>query len=65
MCRRGLKVITGKSKLIALNGECAGSCSVGRPRKRWVDTLKDCLIKERFGYQASKENGTGVNDWGF
>ena len=25
--------------------ECAGSRSVGRPRKRWIDTLKDCLKK--------------------
>ena len=24
-------------------GECAGSCSVGRLRKRWIDTMKDCL----------------------
>ena len=23
-------------------GECAGSCSVGRPRKRWIDTVKVC-----------------------
>ena len=26
-------------------GECAGSRSVGRPRKRWADTVKDCLRK--------------------
>ena len=26
-------------------GECAGSCSVGRPRKRWIDNVKDCLRK--------------------
>ena len=23
-------------------GEYAGSRSVGRPRKRWIDTVKDC-----------------------
>ena len=23
--------------------ECAGSGSVGRPRKRWIDTVNDCL----------------------
>ena len=41
-------------------GECAGSRSVGRPRKRWTDAVKDCLIKKkRFGCQASKENGEG------
>ena len=27
-------------------GECAGSHSMGRPRRRWIDTVKDCL-KER------------------
>ena len=26
-------------------GECAGSCSVGRLRKRWIDSVKDCLRK--------------------
>ena len=26
-------------------GVCAGSCSVGRPRKRWNDTVKECLKK--------------------
>ena len=26
-------------------GECAGSGLVGRPRKRWTDTAKDCLRK--------------------
>ena len=26
-------------------GECAGSRSVDRPRKRWTDTVKDCLKK--------------------
>ena len=41
-------------------GGCAGSHSVGRPQKRWIYTMKECLIKEkRFAYQASKENGPG------
>ena len=26
-------------------GECGGRCSAGRPRKRWIDTVKDCLKK--------------------
>ena len=26
-------------------GKCAGSRSVGRPRKRWIDTVKECLGK--------------------
>ena len=26
-------------------GECAGNHSEGRPRKRWIDTVNDCLKK--------------------
>ena len=26
-------------------GECTSSHSVGRPRNRWIDTIKDCLKK--------------------
>ena len=40
-------------------GKCAGSCSVGRARKRWIDTIKDCFNKE-FGCQTCKKNGV----WG-
>ena len=40
--------------------ECASSRSVGRPRKRWIDTVRGCLSKKRFGCQASKENGEGL-----
>ena len=37
--------------------ECAGSRSVGRLRKRWTDTVKECLKKKnRFGSQESKDN---------
>ena len=39
--------------------ECAGSRSVGRPRKRWTDTVKEMLQENRFRCQASKENGPG------
>ena len=28
-------------------GECARSHPVGRPRMRWIDTVKDCLKKKR------------------
>ena len=38
--------------------ECTGSLSVGRPRKRWIDNVKECLRK-RLGCQASKVNGSG------
>ena len=40
-------------------GECAGSQSLGRLRKKLTDTVKECLKKKRFGYQPSKENGPG------
>ena len=34
-------------------GDCEGSCSVGYPRHRWIDTMMDCLkIKKRLGCQA-------------
>ena len=39
-------------------GECAGSRSVGRPRKRWIDTVKECLRKRGLDVR-SKENGPG------
>ena len=25
--------------------ECAGCCSVGRPRKRWINNEKECIKK--------------------
>ena len=28
-------------------GECTGSRSEGRPRKRWIDTVKECFKKAR------------------
>ena len=37
-------------------GECAGSRSVGKLWKRWIDTAKECF-KKSFGCQASKEYG--------
>ena len=35
-------------------GECAGSRSVGRPKKRWIDTVKDCLKKRGFDVRQSR-----------
>ena len=47
-------------------GECAGSRSVGRPRKRWIDTMKDYLKKRGLDVRQSKRV---VHDrsvwWGF
>ena len=39
-------------------GVCAGSRSVGKPQKRWIDTMKECL-KKRGSVQDRSEW------WGF
>ena len=54
-------------------GECAGSHSVGRPRKRWIDTVKECLKKRELDVRQTRImlHGRGVwrgfvrrNGWG-
>ena len=35
-------------------GECAGSRSVGRLQKRWIDTVKDCLKKRGLSVRETK-----------
>ena len=40
---RGLRM-TGLLRGVYI-GECAGSYSVGRLRKRWIDIVKDCIKK--------------------
>ena len=42
-------------------GKCAGSRSVGRPRKRWIDTVKDYLKKRQFDVRQAR---IGVNGGG-
>ena len=34
--------------------ECAGSCSVGRSWKRWIDTVKDYLKKRCLDVRQAK-----------
>ena len=34
--------------------QCAGSHSVCRPRKRWLDTLKDCFKKRRLDVRQAR-----------
>ena len=43
-------------------GECAGSRSVGRPRKRWIDTVKECLSKRSLDVKAVRGMGQGLSD---
>ena len=46
-------------------GKCAGSHSVGRPRKRWIDITKDLKRKRKKKVWMSGKQGvwciTGVN----
>ena len=46
-------------------GECAGSRSVGKLRKRWTDTVKDCLKKRCFNARQSRrmENMDDRSEW--
>ena len=34
--------------------ECTFSCSVDRPRKKWIDTVKDCLIKRSLDVRQAR-----------
>ena len=39
---------------IGLQREYAGNHLVGRPRKRWVDTVKDCLRKRGLAVRKAR-----------
>ena len=36
-------------------GDCAGSHWVGRPRKRWIHTVKECLKKRGLDIRQAKD----------
>ena len=40
--------------------ECAGSRSVGSPRKRWINTVKECLRKIGLDVQQARRMFQGV-----
>ena len=44
-------------------GECAGSRSVGRPRKRWVDTVKECLRKRGLDVRQARRMVQDRSEW--
>ena len=47
-------------------GECAGSRSVGRPLKKWIDIVKDCLRKRSLdARQAMRTVQDRSECWGF
>ena len=44
-------------------GECACSHSVGTPRKRWIDTVKDCLKKRGLDIRQARKMGHDRSVW--
>ena len=44
-------------------GECAGSCSVGRPRKRWIETVKNCLKNRGSDIRQARRMVQGRSEW--
>ena len=45
-------------------GKCAGSCSVSRLRKRWIDTVNDCLKKGGLHIRQARRMMHGGGLWG-
>ena len=43
--------------------ECAGSRSVGRPRKRWVDAVKYCLRKRGLDVNQARRMVQDRSEW--
>ena len=44
-------------------GECADSRSVGSTRKRWIDTVKDCLNKRGLGVSQARRMVQDKSEW--
>ena len=44
-------------------GESAGSRSVGRPRKRWIDNVKDCLKERSLDVSHARKIVDGRSVW--
>ena len=44
-------------------GECAGNLSVGRPWKRWIDTIKECLRKKGLDVRQARRMVQDRCDW--
>ena len=44
-------------------GECADSRSVGKPRKRWIDTLKECLRKRGLDVRQARRMVQDRSEW--
>ena len=44
-------------------GVCAGSHSMGRPQKRWIDTMKECLKKRGLDVRQAKRMVQDRSEW--
>ena len=44
-------------------GECAGSRSVGMSRKRWIDTVKECLKKRGLDVRQTRKMMQDRSEW--
>ena len=44
-------------------GECAGGRSVGRPQKRWIDTMKECLKKRGLDVRQARRMVQDRSEW--
>ena len=44
-------------------GECAVNRSVGRLRKRWIDTVKDCLRKRSVDVKQARRMVHDRSEW--
>ena len=44
-------------------GECADSRSVGRPWKRWIDTVKECLRKRSLDVRQARRMVQDRSEW--
>ena len=44
--------------------ECAGSHSMGRPQKRWIDTVKYCLRTRGLDVRQAREMVQDMNGGG-
>ena len=44
-------------------GECTSSHSLGRPRKRWIDIMKDCLRKRGLDVRQARRREQDRSEW--
>ena len=44
-------------------GECASRRSLGKPRKRWIDTVKNCLKKRGLDVRQSRRMVCDMSEW--